>query len=680
MSKRQSPRLISKKRDASTALNFDIEDDDRTEYDADILGGLGDASVERGKDDDDSFASDDDDDVADEEVADEEVDDDAAAIEDEDDGGIVVADGPVVFDEFNIPNTVEHFRMGGRHQVFGFYRQLVKPFKAGRKNLGIICVLCVKALDGTDFDQWTWVKSARVFTNNTTNLLSHLEKQHADEPSVKDLMLSKKKKKGSVEGTPATVSSRGSTRVPSSIAVTMKKSAVEVMKRDVYRWLVASGTPFLKTQAPSFRRIFGTQLSGAAKFVGLSRQTFNSMLDDDYTSFTHCVGTKLRECEDRYFGMRFVDVHHDMFQGPDGNNYLGASCSFIHDFHLHILSLNLTLNNKTHGSEYNAEVLDDNLKADYGFDFSKIARTVVSDTTNAATKVAEYFSEDAEQVNCEMHQLNTAMKYGFGLLENTRSSIFLDANNQKVKLANGKWMRVSEIVTPGGAFPEGKELIKKLSSIATYFDHPQRLERLRVVQQHYNVPVGSPSRPGSTRVSSIHKLLSQSLYFYWSLQRFCEEASTSPSNEDKEFVTDFQQITEQDWATVQEIEALSVSVAKYSMFEAQMSRIIAPWIQYMRKKVRELLRKDSVQVLSYNDRPRAAITYREFKVKRSPRVFASCSTDSKKCSSRLLKQVDARLPNQTAESVLVVFLDIRSASIVKTIIENDVYACTIPGR
>jgi hypothetical protein len=36
---------------------------------------------------------------------------------------------------------------------------------------------------------------------------------------------------------------------------------------------------------------------------------------------------------------------------------------------------------------------------------------------NAATKVAEYFSEDTEQVNCEMHQLNTAMKYGFGLLE-----------------------------------------------------------------------------------------------------------------------------------------------------------------------------------------------------------------------------------------------------------------------
>jgi hypothetical protein len=174
--------------------------------------------------------------------------------------------------------------------------------------------------------------------------------------------------------------------------------------------------------------------------------------------------------------MRFVDVHHGIFQGPDGNTYLGASCSFIHDFYLHILSLHRTLNIKTHGSEYNAEILENSLKADYVFDFPKNARTVVSDTMHAAIKVAKYFSEDGKQVNYEMHQLNTAMKYGFGLLENTRSTIFLDANGQQVKLPNGKLKRVSEIVTPGGTFPEGKELFKKLTSIATYFDHPKSLK------------------------------------------------------------------------------------------------------------------------------------------------------------------------------------------------------------
>ena len=59
------------------------------------------------------------------------------------------------------------------------------------------------------------------------------------------------------------------------------------------------------------------------------------MLDEEYAAFTICVVTKLLECEDYYLGMRFVGVHNDMFNRPDGKNYPGASCSFIHEFYLH---------------------------------------------------------------------------------------------------------------------------------------------------------------------------------------------------------------------------------------------------------------------------------------------------------------------------------------------------------
>jgi hypothetical protein len=41
------------------------------------------------------------------------------------------------------------------------------------------------------------------------------------------------------------------------------------------------------------------------------------------------------------------------------------------------------------------------------FDFPKNARTIISDTTNAATKVAEYLSKDAAQVD-----VNTSGKAG----------------------------------------------------------------------------------------------------------------------------------------------------------------------------------------------------------------------------------------------------------------------------
>ena len=157
--------------------------------------------------------------------------------------------------------------------------------------------------------------------------------------------------------------------------------------------------------------------------------------------------------------MHFFDVHHDVFNGPDGNNFLCASCILIHSFYLHIVSLKMTLNNKMYGSEYNAGILKDRIKAYYHFDLPNNARTVVSDTTNAATKVAEYFSKDTEQVNCEIYQLNIALNYGFGLLENTRSTISVDDNGLRIKLNNSKWMRVSEIVTNGGTFPQYTELI-----------------------------------------------------------------------------------------------------------------------------------------------------------------------------------------------------------------------------
>ena len=90
------------------------------------------------------------------------------------DVGIIINYGPIEYYEFNIPITVGNFSKGGRRVVFGFYRQFEKPFKKGRKKLGIICVLCSKALYGTTYYYWTWVKCEIFITNNITNLLFHL--------------------------------------------------------------------------------------------------------------------------------------------------------------------------------------------------------------------------------------------------------------------------------------------------------------------------------------------------------------------------------------------------------------------------------------------------------------------------------------------------------------------------
>ena len=106
------------------------------------------------------------------------------------------------------------------------------------------------------------------------------------------------------------------------------------------------------------------------------------------------------------------------------------------------------------------------------------------------------------------------MKYGFGMLENTISTIVVDKNGLRVKLINSKWKCVSDIVTPGGSFPQGKELMYNLTDVVTYFDHPQQFQQLKNVQDYNNATVGSPTCTVTTRVSSINKLMAQSLFFY----------------------------------------------------------------------------------------------------------------------------------------------------------------------
>ena len=118
-----------------------------------------------------------------------------------------------------------YFRLDGSNEVFGFYRQLSRPIKQGRKKLGIVCVLYAKALDGTNYDKWTWVKCARVITNNNTKLLCHLDNKNAGLASFKSLVIHNDKK-GLVARGPATVYSIGSiinTCVTSSIYVIMNK-------------------------------------------------------------------------------------------------------------------------------------------------------------------------------------------------------------------------------------------------------------------------------------------------------------------------------------------------------------------------------------------------------------------------------------------------------------------------
>ena len=95
--------------------------------------------------------------------------------------------------------------------------------------------------------------------------------------------------------------------------------------------------------------------------------------------------------------------------------------------------------------------------------------------------MSDFSSEDAEQVNCEMYHLNSAMKCGFDVLENKRATITINGNGLRIELSNSKYKRVSDMIIPGCKFLQGKELIQNMTSIATCFDHPHKFQWLNNV-------------------------------------------------------------------------------------------------------------------------------------------------------------------------------------------------------
>ena len=130
--------------------------------------------------------------------------------------------------------------------------------------------------------------------------------------------------------------------------------------------------------------------------------------------------------------------------------------------------------------------MEHNLLQQYKFDFSKWCHTVVSDMTACAVNVAMEFLEDSIQVDCEMHQLNTCLKYGLGLYENTSTKFAKDGNGNFLLDDTGNRYKITTFTTPGGEFIDDNRIITSLRSISNYFFTAQRKKRLKQRQENFN--------------------------------------------------------------------------------------------------------------------------------------------------------------------------------------------------
>ena len=89
--------------------------------------------------------------------------------------------------------------------------------------------------------------------------------------------------------------------------------------------------------------------------------------------------------------------------------------SFMVDFDLYRLAVVLIPNNVSHSSNYNVDLLQKILKETFELEISLFTKSMASDTTNLTTAVVHFFSPRGVQVDCEIHWLNSCLKYSFGI-------------------------------------------------------------------------------------------------------------------------------------------------------------------------------------------------------------------------------------------------------------------------
>ena len=139
-----------------------------------------------------------------------------------------------------------------------------------------------------------------------------------------------------------------------------------------------------------------------------------------------------------------------------------------------------------------------------------------------------------------MHVVNLAISYTLGVKENTKT--------HKVVLERKK-EKVTEIVTPGGAFPDSGRILKTGRKIINFFTgSPQRKDKLNKVIAAYDLPTIAMQNYPDTRVAYSCQLMVTVMANYHALQLV----------EHDDFPEVMSRLSHEDWRTMQEMEAVYV--------------------------------------------------------------------------------------------------------------------------
>ena len=126
---------------------------------------------------------------------------------------------------------------------------------------------------------------------------------------------------------------------------------------------------------------------------GLSRSTYDSLLEAEFDLFTSRVSTFLKREFAMARGLPYLTLVHDIWTDAARNNVVGSSVVFIDStWCLRYIALGAVRHNLGHGAAQVAAAIKSHTRERYGTDLERMSKFVMSDTTGTGYVVDIYFA------------------------------------------------------------------------------------------------------------------------------------------------------------------------------------------------------------------------------------------------------------------------------------------------
>jgi hypothetical protein len=370
-----------------------------------------------------------------------------------------------------------------------------------------------------------------------------------------------------------------------------------------------------------------------------------------FAQFASNVARLIQHEHELLGGVRFLNLLHDAWTSNNTDGIIGASIAFLdHTWRFRHIAVMAFVKNDGHDACSVAATIKERMSVSLGLDMDTLVKYAVSDTTPAARNVSLQF-DDALQTDCSMHMLNLCIGYGIGMKENTRIRSLIDGDSNKTKKARC-------VVTEGGALPEGASVIRKLRALNNFFNSPQRVDRLRKLQDSLCLPTLKTVVDVDVRVASTCNLMKRSLVNYPAYKAYFRKHAPDTNS--------FTSISVSDWQLVVEMEAVTDHLARLALVEVQKECTVSSYLLVFRKVALQRVRATQFQCCDIeNERdptmtdgnlPRTAIERDQF------------SAPGQTCLRRLDAQIRQRFPPLSEDVVLPLLLDPRTKGSVRNII------------